>query len=366
MVLNRLEISHFRNLVQIRMDPHARLNLLTGVNGAGKTSVLEAIQCLSTAHSFRTRKPRELIARNQDSYSVSGRFSSADANASEHRIGLSRSRDGSMAMRVNYESIDRVADATRLLPVKALTPDSHALIQEGPELRRQFLDWGVFHVEQRFYDAWRSYRRALSQRNQTLREHRPAIEIRSWSEPLAVHGMAVDTYRQNYVKRLEIALDRRLDQLNDPLDISIAYRGGWQQSIELIDALEQNLEHHLRMRTTTDGPHRAELSIRTGGFPARQTLSRGQQKLLVYLLHLAQLDVQNETGGPRAIVLCDDLLSELDPTAVSNLVDQLEDVSGQLFVSGVSLCELTGRSHRMFHVEQGLVRVLDGNPANAD
>lgn len=351
MFLTQLEISHFRNLDTFSIEPHASINLLTGENGAGKSSVLEAIQCLSTAHSFRTRKPRELIARNDDAYQVSARFDDEDEN--EHRIGLSRSRDGSLTMRVDYQGIGSVAEATRIFPVKALTPDSHALIQDGPELRRQFMDWGVFHVEHRFYDAWRSYRRALSQRNRCLREQRPASEVRSWTDPLATNGNHVDQYRRQYVTLLQRALINRLEMLTQPLGIEIHYRGGWQSTLSLNEALEKNLEHHQRMRTTTDGPHRAELSITVDDVSARQTLSRGQQKLLVYLMHLAQLDVQNESGGHRAVILCDDLLSELDGSAAANVVDQLQAVAGQLFITGVSLDDLTTRQHKMFYLRDG-------------
>ena len=96
----------------------------------------------------------------------------------------------------------------------------------------------------------------------------------------------------------------------------------------------------------------------TENVPARQFLSRGQQKVLVYLMHLAQLDLMASRERSRAVLLCDDLLSELDAANARDVIDQLLRASGQAFVSGVSLEALEGHAHRLFHVEQGAVREI--------
>ena len=365
MRLSRLDIDGFRGLREVGIEPHARLNLFDGPNGAGKSSVLEALHCLSTGHSFRTRKPRELVARGRDAFTVTARLIEDDGER-EHRIGLSRHRDGTLDLRVDYERVDSVASATRLLPVKVLSPDSHALLQEGPEERRRFLDWGVFHVEPRFLEHWRRFRRALSQRNQALRDQRPAAEVTSWDEQLAEHGAEVDACRRTYVAALEGALGERTGRLGSPLDVALRYRGGWSDDGSLADALARNLEHHRRMRTTTDGPHRAELVVTMDGIPVRQELSRGQQKTLTYLMHLAQLDIMRSNDGARAVVLCDDLLSEVDADNARDLVAQLLEVSGQLFIAGVALDELGERDSRLFHMKQGELETVPSGERHGD
>ena len=354
MILTHLEIDGLRSLSGVTIDPHPALNLIGGPNGAGKGSVLEAIHCLSTGHSFRSRKPRELVAHDREALTVTARLLDRDGER-EHRIGLARQRDGVLEMRLDYEPIDGVASATRLLPVKALSPDSHALVQEGPDERRRFLDWGVFHVEPRFLDAWRRFRRSLSQRNQALRDQRPVSEVSTWNEQLAEAGEAVDHYRRQYVEELETALAARIARLGNPFSLTLRYRGGWTDDSSLLESLVGNLDQHRRMRTTTEGPHRAELVMTTDRVPVRHVLSRGQQKMLVYLLHLAQLDLMLARRGEKAVVLCDDLLSELDGGNLADLVEQLLEVAGQTFVSGVSLAPLADREHRAFHVEQGIV-----------
>lgn len=354
MRVTRLEVDGLRNLRDVAIEPHPALNLLTGRNGAGKSSVLEALQCLSTGHSFRTRRTRELLARDRDVMTVAGRLHDP-RDGREHRIGLARQRDGLLEMRVDFESVDSAAVATRLLPVKALTPDSHALLQEGPDERRRFLDWGVFHVEPRFFEAWRRFRRALAQRNQALRDGRAEAEVRSWDEQLAVSGTEVDRFRRAYVDALEEALASRTARLASPLEVSLRYRSGWSDELSLAEVLARNIDAHRRLKTTSDGPHRGEIVVTQDGVPARVSLSRGQQKLLVYLLHLSQLDRLLAVEGRRAVVLCDDLGAELDPDAMADVTTQLAETAGQLFITGVDVEPFRSRDHVLFHVERGRV-----------
>lgn len=354
MILTQLEIANLRNLDSTTLLPHASLNLITGTNGAGKSSVLEAIHCLSVGHSFRTRKARELISRNQDHFTLTARFTDPVINK-KHRCGMTRSRDGSTEIRLNYEPVRSLAEISRLLPVKALSPDSHQLIQEGPENRRQFIDWGLFHVEPEFFDTWRQYRRSLSQRNQALRDGVTDNEVRSWNELLSSSGTKLDAMRRGFTAKLLEAAKQRLATLEADFTIDLRYRSGWTDDETLFDTLEKHLENHRRFRTTTDGPHRAEMVVIADQVPARQILSRGQQKVLVYLLHLSQLDLLAETSTRRAIVLCDDLISELDEQNALRLIQQLVTLAGQTFVSGVNLDALQSIPHKKFHVEHGVL-----------
>ena len=352
MRLEQIEITRFRNLDSISIRPHPELNLLTGANGAGKSSVLEAIHTLSVGHSFRTRKSRELIQRGSDEFTITARFTGED-ESDLHRCGLARQWDGSSALRLDYEAVDRFADVTRLLRVKSLSPDSHELVQAGPELRRQFLDWGVFHVEPRFIEVWRTFRRALRQRNQLLREQAPDAQVRAWDSTFAAAADTIDSMRKRHVEQIQSTLTDRLQAQQSMFHVELDYRSGWRSDARLGDLLSQNLETHRRFRTTSDGPHRAELHWTTDSVPLRQTLSRGQQKTFVYLVHLAQLDVLKQP----VIVLCDDLVSELDESNALRIVEQLQCLNSQIWVSGVQLNSLSRLAHGGFHVERGEVEI---------
>ncbi len=337
MILTQFQVINFRNLGSLTFKPVAGLNAIVGPNGAGKSSVLEAIHTLSAGHSFRTRKPRELISHEHEAFTVSGLLK--DRQEREHRCGMKRSRDGQIELRMNFEPIHSIAEISRAIPIKALTPESHELIQAGPTVRRQFMDWGAFHVEPDFYSQWKRYKRALSQRNQALRVGVPDAEVVSWNEELALSGAWIDGCRENYLAQLQPAFKRMLEQLSNDFTVELGYKRGFSIERSLLETLEKNLRQHQRFKTTTDGPHRAEITLTVGEHPAKQVLSRGQQKLVVYALHLAQLEVLHQQGDRHAIVLCDDLASELDKSNVALVLSLLASKPTQVFIAGTERLE---------------------------
>lgn len=355
MILSSFEATDVRCLVDLSVAPHPTLNLITGNNGTGKSSILEAIQCLATGHTFRTRRPRELMAHNAPSLRLTAKFYD-ERSEREYRVGCERLRDGSVNFRLNFEDIKSQAEIARLMPVKVLSPESHQLVQDGPEERRRFLDWGLFHVKPRFMPVWGQYKRSLSQRNQLLRESALDKDIDTWNSPLLAAGLELHQARTEFTALLNSALQRRWGLLNEVFHVELSYRPGWDVNHSLETALTKNLTYHRRMKTTTDGPHRAELTIKVDDKSAKQVLSRGQQKTLVYVLHLSQLDVLKEAGIASPMVLCDDLSSELDENHTNYLVDQLHTLESQLFVTGVDLSVLTGRPCKEFHMQGGIVK----------
>ncbi len=307
---------------------------------------------MATGHSFRTRKPRELILYTSDAYQVTSVFQD-ERTAKRHRTGLQRDRSGAVSLRLDYEDVKKQSDIALLLPIKALTPDSHKLVQGGPDERRQFLDWGLFHVEHSFLKNWKNYKRALSQRNELLRNDATNSEIELWNQPFIEAATLIHQARVQYMDALKLAFSGRLSTLNVEFPVDLSYRPGSTEPENIKAVLQKNLQHHRRMKTTTDGPHRADLLILTNDLLSKQVLSRGQQKVLVYLLHLAQLDVMESVNTTKTIVICDDLNSELDPLHCSLLVNQLEKLGNQVFISGVDLSTHMDKSHQRFHMEHG-------------
>lgn len=278
------------------------------------------------------------------------------ATDAAHRAGMRKNRAGETELKLDFTALNSTAEMAKLMPVKALYPDSHRLMQEGPANRRQFIDWGLFHVEPTFFRQWKIYRRVLDQRNQSLRSQLPDAEVSAWNEELAESGQAITDLRKTYVSSLLTHLTEYLRLFSLEGEIELTYKPGWSSGLPLAEALLAAREQCRRSKTTTVGPHRAELAIDIDQVPAKQIMSRGQQKLLVYALHFAQLSLFNQAGLANAIVLCDDLPAELDDDRLGRVLSCLASMALQVFISSNRPFQLPENSvSKSFHVEHGKV-----------
>jgi len=151
MYLTQLDIRQVRNLHEVNISPGKRCNYIFGDNASGKTSVLEAIYLLSVARSFRTTHIKHVISYEQPSLQVFARIQKDD-NQEQAALGLERTNQKTR-IRINGKDVKQVSELSSLLPVQIINPDVHKLLEQGPKYRRQFIDWGVFHVEHGFLEG---------------------------------------------------------------------------------------------------------------------------------------------------------------------------------------------------------------------
>ncbi|WP_018953430.1 DNA replication/repair protein RecF [Thioalkalivibrio sulfidiphilus] len=360
MTLSRLEVRGLRILRHVRMDPVPGLNLVHGLNGAGKTSLLEAIHLLSTGHSFRTRQLSPLLAPDGDAVEVVARIQST-GGGEPWPVGIRKTRDSTTA-RIRGENVRSLADLARLLPLQVMHPESHLLVSGGPGYRRAFLDWGCFHTDPAYHDHWRRYRHLLSQRNAALRDRSSASLLSAWDTALGEAGCALDLARARHLKVLLPYLDSLKQALPETSGLVLEYRRGWSPDISLAEALAQSVQRDRSAGFTQVGPHRAELQCRLDGRPVAQVASRGQQKSVVLLLKMAQSLWLRDTQGLPPVVLVDDLPAELDARHRGWLMECLQGLGAQVFVTAIESDQvpLSGwDSWQMFHVEHGTLRVGD-------
>ena len=161
MSLSRVTVTAVRNLHPVTFSPSPRINILYGANGSGKTSVLEAIHLLGLARSFRSVRLNPVIAHEQQSCTVFGQVELAEGGHSA--LGISRDRQGEFQIRIDGQNARSAAQLAEILPLQLINPDSFRLLEGAPKIRRQFLDWGVFHVEPRFMSTWQRLQKALRQ-----------------------------------------------------------------------------------------------------------------------------------------------------------------------------------------------------------
>lgn len=350
MIIRKLQIENFRNLRAVEIEPHVVLNYFQGANGAGKTSVLEALVVLSRGRSFRTTQAADLVGPRNDTFRV---FALVEAGSGQlHRLGLERSGKRWRG-RKDGNDLSQLSQLTRSLPLVLMEPDSHLLVSGFPEVRRRYVDWGMFHVEPGFLETWRNFSKALKQRNAALRNNQPKV-LDSIDEVLARHAEALSAQRRSHCQAVSENIQAMLGELNSGLTrVSLDYVQGWTGG-SYREHLRMSRARDMERGTTMGGPHRADLSLTCRDVVARAVLSRGEQKVLAaaLLLTQAQLLVQS---GEKPVVLLDDLASEFDRLHFDNVLQRALEIAGQVWLTGTRKANLRWPC-TVFHVEQGGVR----------
>jgi DNA replication and repair protein RecF len=361
MHLVSLTVEHLRCLEALALEPAAGINFLLGDNGAGKTSILEAIHLLACGRSFRGGQNEALIQRGQNTLRVVARLHSEGL---ERILGLERS-PRTWKAKLDGENVERLSELFLRLPVVCFEPDSHVLISGGAEHRRRFLDWALFHVEPSFITPWRRYQRALKQRNRILKQDHTDVDLEVWEIELAEQGARLDGLRRDYLEALRpqlIAMAERF--LPEMGSLQIHYQPGWGENIDapgLLEALKKARERDRFLGHSTVGAHRSDWSVGFSRIPEREMFSRGQEKLTVLALLLAQTEHFASVRGEWPLLLLDDLPSELDPKHLQDTLNWLAQQPAQAFVTltqALTEPERTRVPSRWFHVEQGKVRAL--------
>jgi DNA replication and repair protein RecF len=356
MYLTRLDINGLRCLRAVSMGPCAGLNLLIGDNGAGKTSVLEALYVLGAGKSFRSGGTDALLGRGASALQV---YAECESGQGRVRLGFERTR-GSWRGLLNGERVTELASLALAVPVVCFSPESHELVSGASDVRRRFFDWIVFHVEPRFAEAHRRYARALRQRNQLLKRGLVDHELRIWTTQLAELGEDLEALRATVFPRFRETMGRSLsDMLSELGEPDVMWRRGWREEIGLAERLTLLEERELAVGHTLAGPHRADWSVSFDRRPIREQGSRGQQKLVALAAVFVAASLYREWRSQPPIVALDDLASELDIEHQRRTVRQCAELGAQVWVSGtqpLAALDVWPGPSASFHVEHGSVR----------
>ena len=367
MPIKRLSITNLRNIQHIDFEPHPSLNLFYGANGAGKTSILEAINLASLGRSFRHRGAKPLLRDHCTDLTVFAQV--GDRRQPDHRLGISKDSRGNTDIHIDGAPVYTAARLAELLPILNLNAQSFELINGPPKPRRQLLDWLTFHVEPLFLPAWKQLQNCVKQRNSLLRRGkiRPA-ELESWDSQLTDLAEKIHSFRQSAFGLYTDALSSLGDLVPDAGLIALKYKKGWPLDTSFADALAQHRSSDAQRGFTQVGPHRADLAITVDRHNAAETLSRGQSKVVIAGLMVALAKAYSRQSGRTCSLLVDDLPSELDEVHRQRVGQWLGDLGAQLFVTAVESGPLVGmwaqglvahtHTHsRLFHVKHGGIEI---------
>lgn len=322
--------------------------ILSGTNGSGKSTILEAIYLLARGRSFRTPHPGQLIRRGCQAFGVEA---TVPAETSTRAIRLVYDQKLNLSIDRQMATFREVGE---ILPLTLMDAEIAQIVTGGPEQRRKLLDWLMFHVEPDGWGQWKQYRRALRQWQWAVRT---GMDGAIWLERMLDGAPVIESARKRLIESCLPFWNEAFGSLFPGARVDLEYRPGSPPGMNLVEALV-GWRPERAERPLAPGPHRAEIGIMIEGVSARQVLSRGQAKLLAIGLMWGGALFLAESLKNRPLLLIDDFSSELDSAAQNRLLHLLAREPLQVVVTTVHAPrkEETPRQFRRFHVEQGFIR----------
>ncbi len=370
MHVGSIRLSQFRNYGSLEVSFHSRLNLILGMNAQGKTSLLEALYCLSAARSFRATVDEEMIRFGQESARIEGRL---HREKGQDLVFLELKKNKGKTLTLNGKKQKKISTLLGQMPAVVFSPDDLFLVKGGPALRRKYLDLTILQLDAGFLPHFQQYERALKQRNALLRQRPGDLDgqLRLWDEPLAEHGLAILQKRLEVCGGLSLLAAKALTDLTGGLEkFEMRYESPWAGSAleatkeKILKAFEKARAEEMARGITVVGPHRDDIGLLVNGEPLRKFGSQGQQRTAALALKLAQLSLLAEGCHTEPLVLFDDVMSELDERRQAFFLNRLQR-GGQAFLTGTNAHDFAAaaKGARVFSVEEGQVRMTQEGPS---
>ena len=335
MSIDKVFLKNFRPFSDLKVDLSNKNLLLTGANGTGKTSVLEAINVLITGKSFKTRDLKDCIKDKSKGFLV-------DLEITRNKKIFKIRAEKELNKRISRKGkTDTSSVKKKDLPViQFIQAKDLRMIEGETELRRDFFNKAMFHVEPKADDEYRSYKKTLSQRNMALKRKASEKELKIWNKALIEIGnMLEETQKRFFLNFFKDTLEKRREEKKGNPEflntIKIHLNKGWPTDLSFGDAIEKSSQKDRALGYTSLGPHRLDLMFYTENKPAKSVLSRGQQKLLILLIFFYLNDVLKSQVKTEIIYLIDDITSELDQENLEIVLQEALALNSQLLITAI-------------------------------
>ena len=358
-MLKSLNILNYRNIREASLEFSAKLNCFVGLNGQGKTNVLDAIYLLSFTKSAYTSQDSLNITHGEEMAMVQGVYD-------DFTISCGLRRGVKKQFRKDKKDYPRLLDHIGLIPLVMVCPADHQLIEEGSDERRRFMDVVIGQRNRKYLDSLANYNALLKQRNALLKQYADAptppddlLEVLEWQmvEPAEYIFKA----RTDFFTEFEPYFQEVYKVISGSAEIPALKYISQLQNRELREAYIKTRQRDLILGWTSQGPHKDDLDMRLDEWPLKQVGSQGQQRTFVLAMKLAQALYLADTTGEAPILLLDDIFDRLDSERVERIVAMVQgEQFGQIFITDTDRQHLSdiiqpGADAKIFHVENGQI-----------
>lgn len=370
---------NYRNIREASLEFAPKLNCFVGLNGQGKTNILDAIYLLSFTKSAYTSQDSlnithgEQISMVQGVYELSLPCGEGQGGVSGFTISCGLRRGVKKQFRRDKKDYSRLIDHIGLIPLVMISPADHQLIEEGSEERRRFMDIVISQRDRKYLDCLTTYNALLKQRNALLKQYADApaapddlLEVLEWQmvEPAEYIFRARTEFFEGFAPYFKKTY-KQIAGLDNPesqesQEIPVLLYSSQLQDRDLRKAYIKTRQRDLILGWTSQGIHKDDLEMRLGEYPLKQVGSQGQQRTFVLAMKLAQALYLSQNSN-KPILLLDDIFDRLDSERVERIVEMVQsDEFGQIFITDTDREHLTeiiqpGPDAKIFHVEGGRI-----------
>lgn len=336
MYLKKLSLTNFKNYDQTELGFSPRINCFVGNNGVGKTNILDAIHYLSLTKSFFNNLDSISIRHGEDYFIIDGTFV---RNDDEDRIYCSFQKQKQKVLKKNGKEYQKLSDHIGKYPVVMISPADNALISEGSEERRRFMNKIISQYNPQYLDAVLKYSKALQNRNKQLKEFSSSRKFDSdaltvWDSQLVKYGTYAYTEREQLVNELIPVFRDNYSMISSGKEsVELSYRSHLAEA-DFEEALVNSVAKDRFLEYTTVGIHKDDLLLAMNGHPVKMIGSQGQQKSYLVALKLAKFEYIRQKSGISPILLLDDIFDKFDASRVEQIIRLVGNPRfGQIFIT---------------------------------
>ena len=359
MFLKELSLTNYKNFENIKFNFDTKIVCFVGLNGVGKTNILDSIYHLSYTKSYFNPIPSQNIKHGETFFFISGTY---NINKKEENILISIKKGDKKRVKRNNKIYKKFSDHIGFIPLVIISPDDRNLIIEGSETRRKFIDGIISQTDKEYLNSLIDYNKTLKQRNALLKMFynnseniKKTIDI--YDEKLSLSANKIFEKRVEFLSDFIPIFKKRYKQLsNDKEIVEITYKSDISRTQKLYELLKNNLEKDLRFQYTTKGIHKDDLVFTINDFSVKKYGSQGQQKTFLISLKLAQFDYLSRLKS-NPILLLDDIFDKLDDNRVKQIIDLVnEDEFNQIFISDTNkkrsenIIKKVNKSYKIFEI----------------